>query len=143
MPDWYIATAIGFAVLAAVIYSLLVIHDVRMDSGPRSRCGECGGTLVEHRCSDCGTRHNGPDNGHVIAPGSSTQNGSSPVPCSHCEGTGKHTAIPTTWDAYRLAGYPHAAYLATREQQIVVGKRVLAAQGWGAWPHCSRVIGVR
>lgn len=24
-----------------------------------SRCGECGGTLVDHRCSDCGTRHNG------------------------------------------------------------------------------------
>lgn len=22
-----------------------------------TRCGECGGALVEHRCVDCGTRH--------------------------------------------------------------------------------------
>lgn len=50
---------------------------------------------------------------------------------------------PATWDAYRPAGYPHAAYLASREQQIVVGERVLAAQGWGAWPTCSRELGLR
>lgn len=50
---------------------------------------------------------------------------------------------PRTWDAYKPAGYPARAYQASREQQIVVGERVLAAQGWGAWPHCSRVIGVR
>lgn len=24
-----------------------------------SRCGECGGTLKDHRCEDCGTMHNG------------------------------------------------------------------------------------
>jgi hypothetical protein len=23
-----------------------------------SRCGECGGTLINHACEDCGTRHN-------------------------------------------------------------------------------------
>lgn len=50
---------------------------------------------------------------------------------------------PNTWDAYKLAGYPAAAYQATREQQIVVGERVLAAQGWGAWPACSRELGLR
>ena len=50
---------------------------------------------------------------------------------------------PNTWDAYKPAGYPEAAYQATREQQIVVGEAVLAAQGWGAWPDCSRKLGLR
>lgn len=26
-----------------------------------TRCGECGGRLVEHRCEDCGTRHDAGD----------------------------------------------------------------------------------
>src|SRR5690606_20551051 len=34
------------------------------------------------------------------------------------------------------------ADLATRGQQIVVAERVLANQGWGAWPVCSRKSGV-
>lgn len=50
---------------------------------------------------------------------------------------------PRTWTAYKLSGYPTYAYQATREQQIEVGKRVLAAQGWGAWPACSRELGLR
>lgn len=32
--------------------------------------------------------------------------------------------------------------LATREQQIAVAERGLAAQGWGAWPTCSVMTGV-
>jgi hypothetical protein len=50
---------------------------------------------------------------------------------------------PGTWTAYRLDGYPQFAYDATREQQIAVGERVLAAQGWGAWPTCARKLGLR
>jgi len=50
---------------------------------------------------------------------------------------------PTTWDAYRYPWMPHAAYQATRLEQIAVGERVLAAQGWGAWPTCSRELGLR
>lgn len=50
---------------------------------------------------------------------------------------------PATWDGYKPAGYPEAAYQASREQQIVVGQRVQAAQGWGAWPDCSRKLGLR
>jgi len=48
-----------------------------------------------------------------------------------------------TWTAYRAADFPGLASEATREQQIVVGERVLAAQGWGAWPSCSRRLGLR
>lgn len=50
---------------------------------------------------------------------------------------------PGTWDAYKYRGYPAAAYQASREQQIAVAERVLDAQGWGAWPACSRKLGLR
>ena len=38
------------------------------------------------------------------------------------------------------AEYPHEA---TREQQIEVSERLLAAYGWGQWPACSRKLGLR
>lgn len=50
---------------------------------------------------------------------------------------------PDTWDAYKPVGYPDAAYQASRAQQILVAERVLAQQGWGAWPACSRKLGLR
>ncbi len=50
---------------------------------------------------------------------------------------------PRTWAAYRPAGFPEAASQASREQQIEVAERVLAAQGWGAWPACARRLGLR
>lgn len=50
---------------------------------------------------------------------------------------------PDTWDGYRDPDMPAAAYDATREQQIVVAERVLADQGWRAWPVCSRKLGLR
>lgn len=48
-----------------------------------------------------------------------------------------------SWDAYRPQAFPREAYLATREEQIVVGKRILADVGWGAWPACSIRLGLR
>lgn len=50
---------------------------------------------------------------------------------------------PKTWAAYKLPGYPTYAYQATRDQQIEVGKKVLASQGWRAWPDCSRKLDLR
>lgn len=50
---------------------------------------------------------------------------------------------PDTWDAYKDPGMPGAAYEATRAQQIMVAERVLAEQGWAAWPVCSRKLGLR
>jgi len=44
----------------------------------------------------------------------------------------------STWSAYGGSG---SASNASREQQIAVAERVLAAQGWGAWPVCSRKAG--
>lgn len=48
-----------------------------------------------------------------------------------------------TWDGFggrRFAAYPHRA---SKPQQIRVAERIKRSQGWGAWPTCSRRIGVR
>jgi hypothetical protein len=48
-----------------------------------------------------------------------------------------------TWRAYGGRKFAYNAHLATKREQIVVAERVRRGQGWGAWPHCSRAIGVR
>ncbi|GAA4414822.1 resuscitation-promoting factor [Actinokineospora soli] len=74
---------------------------------------------------------------------------------AYCESTG-NWAINTgngyygglqfnkgTWDAYggqQYAEYPHQA---TREQQIAIATKLRDANGgYGAWPHCSRKLGL-
>jgi hypothetical protein len=47
---------------------------------------------------------------------------------------------PGTWRANGGAG---SASSASRAQQIAVAQRVLASQGWGAWPACSARLGLR
>ena len=47
----------------------------------------------------------------------------------------------STWRAFGGAQFAGSANQATREQQIIVAERVLAGQGWGAWPVCSRKAG--
>ena len=48
----------------------------------------------------------------------------------------------STWVAYGGARYAWRADQASREEQIAVAQRVLAAQGPGAWPVCSRKAGL-
>jgi LysM repeat protein len=58
-------------------------------------------------------------------------------------GNGFHGGLqftPSTWKAYGGNG---SAQNASREQQIAVAERVLQGQGWGAWPACSRKLGLR
>lgn len=47
---------------------------------------------------------------------------------------------PSSWAAVGGAGYPHEA---SREEQIQRGQQLQAIQGWGAWPSCSRQLGLR
>jgi len=46
----------------------------------------------------------------------------------------------TTWRAFGGSGMPHQA---SKSEQIAVAERTLAAQGWNAWPACSRKMGLR
>jgi hypothetical protein len=48
-----------------------------------------------------------------------------------------------TWARYGGLAFAWRADFATREQQIVVAERTLAAQGFGAWPSCSLQLGLR
>lgn len=60
-------------------------------------------------------------------------------------GNGYHGGLqfsPSTWLAYGGGEFAPQANLATREQQIIVGERTLAGQGWGAWPSCSARLGL-
>jgi resuscitation-promoting factor RpfA len=47
----------------------------------------------------------------------------------------------STWSSYDTNHFAGRADLATREEQITVANRVLASQGWGAWPVCSQYRG--
>lgn len=48
----------------------------------------------------------------------------------------------STWQAYGGGKYASRADLASRSAQIAVAERVLAGQGWGAWPACSAKLGL-
>jgi LysM repeat protein len=50
---------------------------------------------------------------------------------------------PRTWNAFGGQEFAPRANQASREEQIVVAERVLAEQGWNAWPSCSRKLGIR
>ncbi len=48
-----------------------------------------------------------------------------------------------TWARHGGLAFAPRADFATREQQVLVGERTLASQGWQAWPACSRRLGLR
>lgn len=50
---------------------------------------------------------------------------------------------PRTWTAFGGGQYAEYAWQATPEQQVHIAQHVQAAQGWGAWPSCSKKIGLR
>ena len=45
-----------------------------------------------------------------------------------------------SWRAVGGSGYPHQA---SRTEQIARGEKLKAKQGWGAWPACTRKLGLR
>ena len=49
---------------------------------------------------------------------------------------------PSTWRAFGGGEFAARAHQASRAEQIVVDERTLAEQGWGAWPACSRKLGL-
>lgn len=58
-------------------------------------------------------------------------------------GNGFYGGLQFTLRSWRWvggSGYPHQH---PRETQIAMGERLLDLQGWGAWPACSRKLGLR
>jgi hypothetical protein len=61
-------------------------------------------------------------------------------------GNGYYGGLQMTMQAWTGFGgeeFATHAHLASREQQIIVGERILARMGWGAWPGCTRKFGWR
>lgn len=50
---------------------------------------------------------------------------------------------PKTWIAFGGEEFASFAHQASPREQIDVAERVLAEQGWGAWPSCSAKLGLR
>ena len=53
------------------------------------------------------------------------------------------SSIPASWRAYGGRDFAEFAWQASRGEQIIVAERVLDDVGWGAWPACSRRLGLR
>jgi len=49
---------------------------------------------------------------------------------------------PSTWHSFGGGEYASSPEHASRDQQISVAEKVLATQGWGAWPSCSSHLGL-
>jgi hypothetical protein len=47
---------------------------------------------------------------------------------------------PSTWRGYGGGQFAPMAWMASREQQIVVAERIRAVQGYSAWPVCGRRV---
>ena len=48
-----------------------------------------------------------------------------------------------TWHSFGGKAFAGTADQATRSEQIAVAEKVLRAQGWRAWPTCSKKVGLR
>lgn len=55
--------------------------------------------------------------------------------------TGGVQFLQSTWLAMGGGDFAPDAYLASREEQIVVAERLLEVSGWDAWPGCAAKFG--
>ena len=51
--------------------------------------------------------------------------------------------LPATWRGVGGTDFAEYAWQATPFEQVTVAERLLDVQGWGAWPTCSRKLGLR
>jgi LysM repeat protein len=58
-------------------------------------------------------------------------------------GNGYSGGLQFSAGTWRANGGSGSAHTASRAEQIRVAQRVLASQGWGAWPACSARLGLR
>jgi hypothetical protein len=58
-------------------------------------------------------------------------------------GNGYYGGLQFSLQSWQGAGGSGNPANASREEQIRVAENLLAMQGWGAWPSCSRQLGLR
>lgn len=89
----------------------------------------------------------------AIVPAANAASDSTWDSLAQCESTGNWAAntgngysgglqfSSSTWKAFGGGEYAASAHQATRTEQIAVAEKVLAGQGWNAWPSCSKKTG--
>ncbi|MGW4509046.1 LysM peptidoglycan-binding domain-containing protein [Streptomyces sp. NPDC004436] len=140
MPNLRIARAAGVA--AAVL--VLALPGGRADAAPPPPAP-----------GPAGAAHPGSPGVIGSGPGDCGPGGQWPWDCvADCESGGRW-AVNTgngfygglqfwqpTWEEYGGLAFARRADLASRAQQIRIAEEVLAAQGWNAWPVCSKRYGL-
>ena len=58
-------------------------------------------------------------------------------------GNGFYGGLQFTVDSWRAVGGSGMPHEASKQEQINRAERLLAKQGWGAWPSCSSQLGLR
>jgi hypothetical protein len=58
-------------------------------------------------------------------------------------GNGFYGGLQFTLESWHEFGGTGMPYNASRETQIQIAKNIKAGQGWGAWPACSKRLGLR
>jgi len=58
-------------------------------------------------------------------------------------GNGYYGGLQFSQSSWRAAGGSGNPATASREEQIRVAENLRSQQGWGAWPACSRALGLR
>ena len=58
-------------------------------------------------------------------------------------GNGYHGGLQFSQGSWNAAGGSGSPANASREEQIRVAENLQNMQGWGAWPACSRELGLR
>ncbi|MEO6628660.1 MAG: transglycosylase family protein [Aquihabitans sp.] len=86
------------------------------------------------------------------APAPAVSNGSAWDSLAQCEaggnwsintGNGYYGGLQFSASSWRAVGGQGLPHQASREAQIAMGERLRSSQGWGAWPACSRRLGLR
>lgn len=122
----FTAVAPGTSQAAPVTHTTRASHTVPLPPGPPPKPATLGCTKDQWpwgcvaQCESGGNWHINTGNGHY----------------------GGLQFSQRTWVGFGGAKYAPRADLATRTEQITIAKKVVAVQGWGAWPHCSRRYGL-
>ena len=113
---------------------------------PRAGTGDDRAQRGAGRRSGCPRRHHqhpSPDTGTSVSTWDKVAQCESGGNWATSTGNGFHGGLQftaSTWRSFGGSGMPHQA---SRTEQIAVAERVLDAQGWKAWPACSRKLGLR
>jgi len=143
------------ATAAALVYVTALAAQARLDAANAYVAGVAQQAAERESAERAAARAAAPAGGNTGRAAPAAADGSVWDALAQCESSGNWSIntgngftgglqfVRSTWLGMGGAEYAPDAYLASREQQIDIATRVLASQGWGAWPGCSSMLGLR